>query len=248
LVQDVEEGYVRTLAIVVPAPMPWPLPAYELALLASERAFDMQADMSITVLTPEDAPLSIFGADASLAVSRLLAERRIEVVTSAYCEVPKSKTVRIHPGDRSLEVDRIVALPELRGPVIAGLPHDSSGFVPVDDYGRVMGVERVWAAGDATDYPIKHGGVAAQLADTAAQSIAAFAGAQAEPMKFAPVIEGVLLTGGRPRYLHSSPGGGKSAQSELLELQRNDRTPKIAARYLEPHLAELRSSSVGAHA
>ncbi|HZE05845.1 MAG TPA: FAD/NAD(P)-binding oxidoreductase, partial [Solirubrobacteraceae bacterium] len=36
LVQDVEEGYVRRLAIVVPAPMPWPLPAYELALMASE--------------------------------------------------------------------------------------------------------------------------------------------------------------------------------------------------------------------
>ena len=148
LVQDVEGGFVRRLAIVVPAPMPWPFPAYELALMASERAWDMQADMDITLLTPERAPLDIFGAAASQALSELLAGRRIEVVTSAYCEIPRAQLVIVHPGGRSIPADRVVALPQLRGPAIDGLPQDGGGFIPVDEYGRVRGVEHVWAAGD----------------------------------------------------------------------------------------------------
>ena len=30
LVQDIEGGYTKRLAIVIPGPMPWPFPAYEL--------------------------------------------------------------------------------------------------------------------------------------------------------------------------------------------------------------------------
>jgi sulfide:quinone oxidoreductase len=242
LVQDIEEGYVHRLAIVVPAPMPWQLPAYELALMTSERAWDMQADLSVTVLTPEKAPLESFGLDASADLRRLLEARKIQVVTSAYCEVPEAKMLRIHPGDRSLAVDRIVALPELRGPRLAGVPSDRSGFIPIDGYAAVPGVNRIWAAGDATDFPIKHGGVSAQMADTAAASIAALAGASITPHPFDPTLEGVLLTGGRPRYLRRGSHDDGS-QSEMLELERNDRTPKIAARYLAPALAALRPSS-----
>jgi sulfide:quinone oxidoreductase len=242
LVQDVEGGYVHTLAFVVPAPMPWPLPAYELALMASERAWDSQTDLSITVLTPEKAPLAIFGTEVSLALSRLFTERKIEVVTSAQCDIPKAKTIRIHPGDRTIEVDRIVALPELRGPAIIGLPSDVGGFIPIDGYAAVRGVKRVWAAGDATDYPVKHGGVSAQMAVTAARSIAALAGASVETRRFEPVLEGVLLTGGRPRYLR---GRSTSVPAELRTLERDEHAPKIAARYLAPHLAGLTPTAPG---
>lgn len=243
LVQDIEGGYVRSFAVVVPAPMPWPLPGYEIALMASERAWDMQADMSVTVLTPETAPLAIFGSEASHALSRLLHDRKIETITSAYCEIPKAKTIRIHPGDRSLEVDRIVALPELRGPAIPGLPHNDGGFVPIGEYAQVKGAERVWAAGDAADFPVKHGGVSAQMADTAARSIAALAGAADAPRTFDPTLEGVLLTGGTPRYLRRRATGGDGLQSEMLKLERSDPSPKIAAKFLGPHLAGLRPSN-----
>ncbi len=245
LVQDVEGGYVHSLAVVVPAPMPWPLPAYEIALMASERAWDTQADMSVTVLTPEKAPLAIFGADVSQALVRLLEERKIKVVTSVDCEVPKAKTIRIHPGDRSLDVDRIVALPELRGPAIAGLPHDDGGFIPVDEYAQIKGIKGVWAAGDATDFPIKHGGVSAQMADTAAQSIAALAGIAVAPRPFDPTLEGVLLTGGTPRYLHRRAAADDGGPSGMVTLERGDGTPKIAAKYLAPRLDELRPVVAG---
>jgi sulfide:quinone oxidoreductase len=245
LVQDIEGGYTHSLAFIVPTPMPWPLPAYELALMASERAWDTQTDLSVTVLTPEKTPLAIFGTDVSLALSRLLAERKIEVVTSAYCEVPEAKTIRIHPSGRSLTADRIVALPELRGPAIIGLPSDNGGFIPIDAYGAISGVNHVWAAGDATDYPVKHGGVSAQMADTAARGIAALAGASVEPRKFDPVLEGVLLTGGRPRYMRGRSPGGTAVPSELPTLEHGDHPPKIAATYLAPHLAALTPGSSG---
>src|SRR5262249_52884093 len=38
VVQDIEEGYVRSLAFVAPHRMPWPLPLYELALMSAHRA------------------------------------------------------------------------------------------------------------------------------------------------------------------------------------------------------------------
>jgi sulfide:quinone oxidoreductase len=243
LVQDIEGGYVHRLAFVVPTPMSWPLPAYELALMASERAWDAQTDLTITILTPEKAPLAIFGDDVSLELGRLLAARKIEVISSAHCEVPGAKIVRILPGDRSLEVDRIVALPELRGPAIVGLPSDLGGFIPINEFAAVRNVRRVWAAGDAADFRIKHGGVSAQMADTAAHSIAALAGASVETKKFDPTLEGVLLTGGRPRYLRGPSASGRGAPSEVLKLERGDHTPKIAAKYLAAHLAALTPAS-----
>jgi sulfide:quinone oxidoreductase len=239
LVQDIEGGYVQSLAFIVPFPLPWPLPVYELALMASERAWDSQTDLSITLLTPEKTPLAGFGVDVSLELERLLASRKVTLVTGAYCDVPDTKTIRIHPGDRTLEVDRIVALPELRGPAVPGLPSDLGGFIPVDAYAAVTGVPRVWAAGDGTDYPVKHGGVSAQMAGTAARAIARSAGATLQLGKFEPVLEGVLLTGARPRSLKGESAGARGVPPHLRELPAGDQTPKIAAHYLAPHLAAL---------
>jgi sulfide:quinone oxidoreductase len=239
LVQDIEEGYLQRLAVVLPAPMPWPLAAYELALMASERAWDMQAQLDVTLVTPERSPLAVFGPTASRELADLLASRRIDVLSSAFAEIPGSKRLTVNPGGRSFDVDRIVAFPLLRGPALAGLPQDGGGFIPVDEYGRVRGADQVWAAGDATDCSIKLGGVAAQLADTAARSIALLAGAELNARPFAPVVEGVLMTGGTPRYLRASPAYGRgSGESVLSQIARRDAPPKIAARYLGPHLAQ----------
>ena len=41
-----------------------------------------------------------------------------------------------------------MTLPRIEGPGIAGLPKGPHGFIPVDDYGRVRGLEGVYAAGD----------------------------------------------------------------------------------------------------
>lgn len=242
LIQDVEAGYVRRLAFVVPGRMGYLLPIYELALMTMSRAYEMGVQLSATVVTPEDAPLGLFGLGASQGVVELLREAGIETVTSAYAEVPQWDTVIVNPGERRLEVDRVIALPELYGPAVRGLPAAEHGFIPVDVHGGVRGVDAVYAAGDATDCAVKHGGIAAQQADAAAESIAALAGAPVQPQPFKPVIQAMLLTGEKPRYLSARITGGQGYASEISELPTWSPPRKIVARYLAPYLERLEGS------
>jgi sulfide:quinone oxidoreductase len=59
----------------------------------------------------------------------------------------------------------VIALPELYGPCVRGIPLSDHGFIRVNPYGRVPDAGHVFAAGDATDFPVKHGGIASQQAD-----------------------------------------------------------------------------------
>ena len=62
LLRDLEEGYTKRVAFVVPPGVAWALPAYELALMTAWQAWGMgQDDIKVTVYTPEDAPLGLFG-------------------------------------------------------------------------------------------------------------------------------------------------------------------------------------------
>jgi sulfide:quinone oxidoreductase len=236
IVEDVEAGYVHSLAFVAPGPMGWPLPIYELALMTARRAYDANAQVEITVVTPEATPLAVFGDQASQAVAKLLRDAGIVTVASATAEVPSAGNVVIEPGERTLSVDRVIALPQLFGPAVRGLPGDEHGFIPVDPYGQVRGVPCVYAAGDATDFAIKHGGIAAQQADTVAQSIAALAGAPVTPAAFQPEIHGTLLTGGKPVYLTARITGGHGFSSQITDQPTWTPPVKIAARYLAPYL------------
>ncbi len=119
LIQDVEGGYVHKLAFLAPGRMAWPLPLYELALMTAGRADDMDIKLETTIVTPEDSPLAIFGSSASSAIAELFARANVKTVTSAYAEVPSSREVVINPGERHLEVDRVIALPELMAPSCA---------------------------------------------------------------------------------------------------------------------------------
>jgi sulfide:quinone oxidoreductase len=237
LIQDIEGGYIHKLAFVAPPRMAWPLPLYELAMMTAGRAYDMGIELETTVVTSEDSPLAIFGSSASDTVAELLARANVQTIGSAYAEVPSSRQVVVNPGDRRLEVDRIVALPELYGPVVRGIPLAEHGFIRVDPYCRIPGIERIHAAGDATDFPIKQGGIGAQQADVAAQSIAALAGASVTPERFDPVIHGVLLTNEAPRYLTAHIAGGHGFSSKITDTPTWSPPNKIAAKYLAPYLA-----------
>lgn len=141
-----------------------------------------QEDPSITLVTPEDAPLAIIGKAVSEAVERLLEASGILMITSAHCETREPGQVSIDPDSRRLHVDRVIALPELFGPSTPGEPtRTANGFIPIDTPCQVPGLERVFAAGDAADFAVKHAGIAAQQADAAAEAIAALARAPIEP-------------------------------------------------------------------
>jgi sulfide:quinone oxidoreductase len=237
LIQDIEGGYVDSIAFLSPGRMAWPLPLYELALMTASRAYDTNIDLSVTIVTPEDAPLAIFGPAASDAVAQRLEQAHIEVVTSAYAEVPHTGEVVINPGDRRLQAERVVALPELYGPCVRGIPLSEHGFIRVDLHGKAAGVDDVYAAGDTIDFPIKHGGIGSQQADAAAESIAARAGAPITPQPFRPVIRGMVLTGGDPLYLTARIGGGQGFSSELSDKPLWSPPSKISSKCLAPYLA-----------
>lgn len=237
LIEDLEGGYIRRLAFIAPTPMPWPLPIYELALMTAGRAYDMNIDLSITLATPEDAPLAVFGSEASRAVGRLLEESGILFIPSAHCETPAAGAVSINPGSRQLRFDRVVALPELFGPLTPGVPLKAhNGFIPIDVHCKVPQLDRVYAAGDAADFAVKHGGIASQQADTAAQAIASLAGAPVEPQPFQPVIHGMLIGGPKPLYLSAHITGGHGSSSEVSESPSWSPEAKIAAKYLASYL------------
>jgi sulfide:quinone oxidoreductase len=236
LIQDIEGDYVHSVAFVSPGRMAWPLPLYELALMTAARAYDMGIELATTIITPEDSPLAIFGAAASNAVAELLAGANIQSINSAYVEVPDSGEVVINPGDRKLRVDRVIALPELYGPAVRGLPSGDDGFIRIDRNCQVPGAGPIFAAGDATEFPIKFGGIASQQADTAACAIAALAGVAVTPQPFEPVVRGMLLTGAKPLYLTASITGGHGFSSRVSDTPSSAPPAKIAAKYLAPYL------------
>jgi sulfide:quinone oxidoreductase len=98
---------------------------------------------------------------------------------------------------------------------------------------------RVFAAGDATDFPVKHGGLGAQQADTAAAGIARLAGCGQRPPPFDPVIRGMLLTGDRPLYLTARVTAGLGWRSEDYEQPPWRADEKVVAEELGPYLANL---------
>jgi sulfide:quinone oxidoreductase len=244
LLQDVEGGYVRRLAFVAPGRMAWPMPLYELAMMTAARAYDMQVELSSTIVTPEDSPLAIFGTEASEAVAERLQQAGIETISSAYVEIPRAGELVINPGDRHMQVDRVIALPELYGPGVRGIPLAEHGFIRVDPHGRVPGVQHIYAAGDAIDFPVKQGGIGSQQADAVAHSIAAQAGAAIASEPFAPVLRGMLLTGEKPMYLSARITGGHGFSSQTTDEATWSPPSKIAARYLAPYLDELDRQSV----
>ena len=246
LLVEIAAGAVGRLVFAVPGGVTWPLPLYELAMQTA--VFIATSELSgpeLLLVTPEHVPLWLFGSEASAAVSELLAARRIAFRGDTYPVSFDGRTLTLRP-EGSVPADHVVVLPRLEGPAIAGLPHDDRGFVPIDRSGRVRGAADVFAAGDAADFPIKQGGLAAQQADAAAETIAAAAGADLAPQPFDPVLRGLLLTGAEPRFLRTGLAGGRGATSTVQPDALWWPPAKIVGRYLAPLLAERAGISLTA--
>jgi sulfide:quinone oxidoreductase len=233
LLSDLELGYAKRVAFVVPGTVAWSLPLYELAIMTARDAWSAGTEGTEFVLvTPEDRPLEAFGSEASTMVAELLEEEGVEFVGSTSPEVGPGFVLA---GERRIAVSRTLALPVPAGPAIAGLPADAGGFIPVDEHGRVEGVDDVYAAGDATTFPIKQGGLAAQQAVAAAESILARHGADLDPQPFRPMLRGMLMTGGQRRWLRA-PAAATPAHAQVALRALWWPPTKIATRYLAPYL------------
>jgi sulfide:quinone oxidoreductase len=240
LVQDIEGGYTRRVALIRPEGPARLLPIYELALMTAERAASMgEEGLAVCLVTPEPAPVAALGDVASDAVAGLLERARVRVYANARPEVPASRRLLVRPEGPELEVERIVAMPRIEGRSIQNVPSDAAGFVPIDEFCRVRGLgERVFAAGDMTDFPIKHGGLAAQMADLAAAGIAPLVGDAPAPQPLRPVIRGVLHTGAAPLYLTARLENGRM-ESEATTEQAWPPDEKVVAEELGSFLDTL---------
>lgn len=242
VVEDVEDGHARSVAFLVPDGPVYPLPVYELALMVAARARRAAVKgLELYIVTPEPKPLAAFGGSAGAVVGRLLMESEIKLFASASAFVPAARKLLVQPLGVELAPDRIVAIPRITGPGIRGLPGDGThGFIPIDARCGVPGTAgRVFAAGDATAFPIKHGGVGAQQADTAAGAIARLAGAITKSDPFWPQIRGKLLTGDKPLYLSARLVGHEGFDSEVTDTPPWPVDDKIVAAELGPYLAGL---------
>jgi sulfide:quinone oxidoreductase len=237
LIQDIEAGYAKRIAFVVPAGVTWPLPLYELALMTAERARETcQDDVKLLFVTPEELPLGVLGRVASGAVQAALHKAGIQILTAAYVRRVIGGSILVDPSGVMIPVDRVVAVPLLRGPAVTGLPMDEHGFVHTDQYCRVHRTPGVFAAGDGTTFPIKQGGLAAQEANVAALGIAERAGVDVTPTPFDPTLRVKLLTGTGAKYLREALAGGEEASTA------SDHTlwwppSKVVAPHLSAYLA-----------
>ena len=141
LLHELRDGVTRHVVFALPSGVTWPVPLYELALLtAAQLGEDSEAELALA--TPEREPLELFGNTASAAVRQLLAERRITLNMHASPRAIEGAELRCAPGGR-IRADRVVALPQLRGPAIVGCPQAGNDFIPTDLSGRVEGLADV---------------------------------------------------------------------------------------------------------
>jgi sulfide:quinone oxidoreductase len=243
---DIRAGRVDSVAVVVPPRCPWPFPAYELALLlaaAAPRPSLARAvrGLTVTLVTAEPEPLAAFGPPAGALIRAEFAASGIGLVCGATARVPSARIVELSHG-RRIRAARVLHLPGMAGPRIAGLPYDADGFIRVGEDLHVDDDPDVFAIGDGTSGASKHGGLAALQADAVAQEIACRAGAALVAEPYRPAVHAVLWTERGPRYLRAEPpgGGGECVVSEECLWWP---PTKVASRWLTPWLATFERSA-----
>jgi len=235
-------GELQRVIFAVPPGCSWPLPLYELALFTATHLEEQGAEGEVVLVSPELTPLQVFGAQASLLVADLLTERGVRFIGESHPHhVERGGALSLDSGG-TLDADCVVAVPELRGPRITGVPTDREGFITTDALGGVTGLSDVYAAGDMTSFPIKQGGLAAQQADLIAQRIASENGAAVKELRVQHVLRARLIGGPHPIFLRTELDERGQATAATLQHQHSEPTDspsspeKVFGRYLTPYL------------
>lgn len=238
--EELDRGAVRRVVFAAPGGAAWTLPLYELALAAARRAERQASEVEVSVVTPEAAPLAVFGAASSRAVSELLTRHGVRFLGGVQpAEVLRDGSLAL-AFDGRVQADRVVAVPELRGRRITGVPASWLGFVPVDASGAVEGLDDVYAAGDMTTFPVKQGGLATQQADRIVHRIAALLGGTVHEPREPNVLQARLFGGERPLMLRTEldwRGRPTAASAQHTDWAASaDSSIKVFGRYLTPYL------------
>jgi sulfide:quinone oxidoreductase len=232
------DGVISRAVFAVPSGCSWSLPLYELALLTAAHAQECGVDVAITLVSPEAHPLEVFGSQASGLIARELVDRGVRFRGRLVPEkVHRGRGLLLKFGE-AIAADSVIAVPQLHGPRIVGIPSSWWGFVPTDSLGRVEGLDDVYAAGDMTTFPIKQGGLAAQQADVIAETIAASYGADVKEPRSEHVLRARLLGGEHPLFLRAELDAFGSPTGATIQHEQPGTPPgaiKVFGRYLTPY-------------
>ena len=252
IITGILAGEVRSVAVVAPLGARWPIPAYELALVLAWTAAGTEARVTlitaerqpvaalggqasdtvtrelreagvavISATDPSDEHRSHVTPDEPVRLL-LRSGRAMERPGSPATQASESPATP--PARGSLvEFDRLISLPAMDGPFLAGVETDVAGFIEVDEGLRVCGSERIWAAGGCIAAALDYSALAAQQADAAISAIASAigpTGADGAALRSspapAPELSGLLLNGQRERWLAENPAGTRQPSTRCL--------------------------------
>lgn len=192
LAERARGGRRQKLLFLVPPNNKCSGPLYELVMMTDTWLGKQGArdNVEITWSTFEESYIQAFGPRLNTVVTAEFEERGILGHKGYVVTQIEPGTVHYQNGEK-LEYDLLLSFP----PYIAqkcfpGLPQDDRGFIHVDpDSRRVKGHERIFAVGDAADFPIKQAFLALLQGDAAAEHLAADieGGAVPEEAKFEPM-------------------------------------------------------------
>ena len=240
LLEELQAHGGRRVAFAAPSGVSWTLPLYELALLTAAEIERRDLGVETALITPEAAPLQVFGPEVSDHVGAMLADRQIRRQRGLAHRVGRGR-VTLTSGE-AVGADRVVAVPRLVGRRMTGVPADWNGFVATDSHGRVRDVPDVFAAGDVTQFPVKQGGLATQQADVIAAVLASRAGAGVEIPPVRRVLRTRLLGPDGPLYLRAELDGAGRPLPASEAPQISHEAPwwpaaKLFGRYVSPWMA-----------
>lgn len=235
----IDSGRVGSIVFWVPEGPTWPLPLYELAFQTARHVRAESRDVRLQLATADPWPLYAFGEQAGQLVAGRLEAAGVRVSVNSNLSIVDTEHVRLDPGQVLLRAEEIVSLPRLIGPNVRGIPGFAGDrFLHVDERCRVKETDgRIFAAGDATDLPVKQGGVGAQQADAAAAEIAWLAGLTPRPNPFRPVLRCALATGDAPLYFSAHLIAGQGWRAAAYTEPPWPTAEKVIAEELGPFLA-----------
>jgi len=246
---ELAAGTVRNVAVVVPRGARWPIPAYELALVLAWTAAGTPAHITLITTESEPlGALGAAAAEAvahELAAAGVELITGVEAIDAVGDDATRSDSASVflvpeldadaagaltgkptgsvggaRHGDSARVFDRLISLPTVDGPSVAGVATDAAGFIEVDTTLKVCGSERAWAAGACVAAGLEHSALAARQADAAiaaiAEQCADGVAADLTIPSGAPELTGMLLTGQRDEWLAENPRGTREPSTRCL--------------------------------
>jgi sulfide:quinone oxidoreductase len=183
-----------------------PVPVYETAFALSRMLEERgeREQVRITVVSPDPRDLQLGDSQATIALESAFQSHGIELV-------PDFPINRLTPGAAmtsnglSINFDLLMLLPPFQGsPAVLHLGLSEHAYLNVDSTMRVVGAERIYAAGDCVNFSgPKMGHMAVRQAEVAAANLAAEVEGHAPAAHYSHEMRLVIDAGGRDSiYLH----------------------------------------------